>query len=131
MTFRKLSAPLIALAIAALSLPALADSVGVSFAGEADLQTAISEALTAEGHQIVDISEAAEGKKMDSVAAAEIGKATGAAIIVSGKKLGNVIVLKILSTKNDTVIGGTAADSATCVEQVKTLLAENKDKLGE
>lgn len=130
MKLRKLSTSLIAVCLLSLAVPAFADNVGVNFQGDDAVATGISQALKADGHQIVDIATAARSaKQLDSVAAASIGRSTGADIIVSGKKIGAVIVIKILSTKNDTVVGGTANSGAAAADLVKKLIAENKSKL--
>ena len=132
MKIRKLSTSFLILGILALAIsPAFADKVGVVFEGDAAIQTSLSEALTADGHEIVDISAASKDVSIDSIAAAAIGKSTGAEIIVSGKKAGPIIILKVLSTKNDTVVGGTANEDGAINEQVKKLLADNKEKLAQ
>lgn len=130
MNKRFLASSILALAILALTSAGFAEQkVGVVFEGDEAIQTAITESLTEAGHEIVDIVEAAKDKKLDSIAAAAIGKDTGAEIIVSGKKAGPVIILKILSAKNDTVVGGTAKDAEAVVDQVKKLIAENLEKM--
>ena len=118
-------------AVVLFAAPAFAEKIGVKFDGNAAMQSAVSEALKADGHEIVDIAAAANVAKLDPAAAVAIGQKTGAQIIVHGKKVGNVIILKILSTKNDTVAGGTcpAGDNAAASAQVKKILAENKSKL--
>ena len=131
MKLRKISTSLLLVAVLGLAAPAFAEKLGITFEGDTALETSISEALKTDGHEIVDISESVKGVKLDSVAASSIGKKTGADIIISGKKLGKVIVLKVLSTKNDTVVGGTcpSGDNAAALEQVKKILTDNKDKL--
>jgi len=118
-------------AITLLAVPAFAEKIGVIFEGNETLQKSVSEAMKTDGHEIIDISAAATGVKLDAVAAAEIGKKTGAQIIVSGKKVGPFLILKLLSTKNDVVAGGasTSEESDAVVEQVKTILKKNKDKM--
>ncbi len=115
--------------VVAWSGPAFAEKFGVAFPGSPDLQQSISSALTAEGHEVVDLSKRVNGMKLDAGAAASIGQKTQVDIIVFGRKLGNIIVLKILSTRNDTVAGGTAADEAGVVEQVRKILEEHRSKL--
>jgi len=112
-----------------LSSSLFAGKIGVAIDGDSSVQSAISDALKADGHDVVNVSSATQGVKLDSVAAASIGKSTGVEIIVSGKKLGGVVVLKILSTKNDTVAGGTANNAEGAVDQVKKILAANKSKM--
>ena len=131
MKLRKISPSLLIMAAISLAAPVFAEKIGVTFSGDDTLGPAISTALKADGHEIVNIASAAKGVKLDSVAAASIGKSTGAEIIVSGKKLGSVIVLKVLSTKNDTVAGGTcpAGDAAAATKKVKSILADNLTKM--
>lgn len=131
MKLRNLSLSIVTLIALGLSSPVFAEKIGVTFQGNSSLETSVSDALKAEGHEIVDISGAVSGVKLDSVAAASIGKRTGAEIIVSGKTLGSVIVIKVLSTKNDTVAGGTcpAGKPDAAAEQVKKILSDNKSKM--
>ncbi|MDF1753438.1 MAG: hypothetical protein P1U89_11735 [Verrucomicrobiales bacterium] len=131
MKLRKFYSTLLAVVAIGIASPAFAEKVGVTFAGDDALESSISSALKADGHQIVDIASAARNVRLDSVAAASIGKSTGADIIVSGKKLGKVVILKVLSTKNDTVAGGTcpADDPGAAADQVKKIIADNKAKL--
>lgn len=119
------------MALLGLAAPAFADKVGVVFEGNAALEKAITGALAEGGHEIIEVPPAARNKQFDSVAAAAFGKKTGADIIVTGKKLGPVIVLKVLSTKNDTVVGATANSDGAAPGQVLTLIKENKAKLSE
>lgn len=131
MKLRKITTALLLFVAIGVASPAFAEKIGITFAGDTALESSIATALKADGHEIVDIASAANGVKLDSVAAASIGKSTGAQIIVSGKKLGNVIVLKVLSTKNDTVAGGTcpAGDSGAAADQVKKILGDNLAKM--
>ena len=131
MNSSKLLSVFVCSAILSLAVPAFADKIGVVFEGDADIQKSISEALVKDGKEVVDVTENAKDIKLDSVAAATIGKATQTSIIVSGKKLGKIIILKVLSTKNDTVVGGTVESADGVVEQVKKILTENKEKFAE
>ncbi len=106
-----------------------AGKIGVAIEGDSSVQSAVSDALKADGHTVVDVSSSTQGVKLDSVAASSIGKSTGVEIIVSGKRLGGVVILKVLSTKNDTVAGGTATNPEGAVDQVKKILSENKSKM--
>ncbi|MDF1810948.1 MAG: hypothetical protein P1V20_02000 [Verrucomicrobiales bacterium] len=131
MKLRNISTTLLILVTLGLAGPAFAEKIGVTFQGDQALENAISASLKGDGHEIVDISSAARGARLDSVAAASIGKSTGAQIIVSGKKLGSVIVIKVLSTKNDTVAGGTcpAGNNGAAADTVKKILSDNKAKM--
>jgi hypothetical protein len=129
MKIRKIPSILLLTLTMGISTSLFAGKIGVAIEGDSSIHSAVSEALKADGHSVVDVSSSTQGVKLDSVAAASIGKSTGVEIIVSGKKLGGMVILKVLSTKNDTVAGGTASDPGGAVDQVKKILSANRSKM--
>lgn len=115
-------------ALAMMVSPAFADKVGVTVTGDDDLTAKISEALKTDGHELVDIAELTKDVKLDSVAAAEIGKKSGAELIISVRKVGDNFILKMLSTKNDSVQGGVPKDADGLNAMIKELMAKLKEK---
>lgn len=117
------------IAVIGLAGTAFAEKIGVVPSGDG-LHEAIAEVLAGSGHEIVEVTDVPE--KLDAVAAAAMGKATGAQIIVTAKKIGPVVVIKVLSTKNDTVVGGSpppGSDGAAIGEAVKKIIEDNKAKI--
>jgi len=126
MRLTKLSSTLLALALLAISTPAFADKIGIAFTGDGGLQSAIMSSLKAAGHEVVDVSDQARDGRLDAVAASAIGKKSGAEVIVWGRKMGGNIILKVLSTKNDTVQGGVPSSDGEVPAMVKELVSKVK-----
>ena len=127
MKLRRLST-ILAAAIALLFVSsAFADKVGVTVEGDENLGKTISEALKADDHEIIDIAEHVKGVKLDAAVASNIGKKCEAEMIVSLRKVGKTMILKVLSTKNDSVQGGVPKSDEDVVDMVKNLIKKIKE----
>lgn len=118
---------LMAMAFLLFASPVFADKIGVTVEGNEELSKKITEALKEEGHEMIDIAELVKDVKLDAATAAEIGKKSEAELIVSLRKVGPTMILKVLSTKNDTVQGGVPKAEEGTIGMIKDLIKKVKD----